>query len=91
MDVDGALRPITPASVATQLRRFGGHGCATLLRHRSPRSTGGARRARPAYRLVLLALFGPIFWPRNPTAIDIGSTLRPPSFAHPMGTDERRP
>jgi peptide/nickel transport system permease protein len=37
--------------------------------------------------LVLLALFGSLIWTRSATAVDIGSSLLPPSRAHPMGTD----
>src|ERR687887_2869023 len=37
--------------------------------------------------LVLLALFGPLVWTKNPTGIDVGSSLLAPSGAHPMGTD----
>jgi peptide/nickel transport system permease protein len=37
--------------------------------------------------LVFLALFGPIVWPKDPLAIDVGASLLPPSSAHPMGTD----
>lgn len=38
--------------------------------------------------LVGLAVFGPLLWPKGPLAVDLGSTLQAPSFAHPMGTDE---
>jgi peptide/nickel transport system permease protein len=38
--------------------------------------------------LVFLAIFGPIVWPKNPDTLDIGATLQPPSFSHPMGTDD---
>lgn len=37
--------------------------------------------------LVFLALFGHLIWPKDPLAIDVGSSLAPPSSAHPMGTD----
>jgi peptide/nickel transport system permease protein len=38
--------------------------------------------------IVLLAIFGPVFWGANPDAINLSSTLKPPSWAHPMGTDD---
>ena len=37
--------------------------------------------------LVLLALFGSLIWTKSATAVDVGSSLLPPSRAHPMGTD----
>lgn len=37
--------------------------------------------------LVFLAVFGPLIWTKNATAVDVGSSLLPPSRAHPMGTD----
>lgn len=37
--------------------------------------------------VVLLAVFGPIVWPRDPNAIDLAHVLRAPSWSHPMGTD----
>lgn len=37
--------------------------------------------------LVLLAIVGPIAWPDDPIAINIGASLQPPSLDHPMGTD----
>jgi len=37
--------------------------------------------------LVCLGLLGPLFWPNDPLGIDVGSSLLPPSSAHPMGTD----
>jgi peptide/nickel transport system permease protein len=37
--------------------------------------------------LVFLAIFGPLIWTKNATAVDVGSSLLPPSRAHPMGTD----
>jgi peptide/nickel transport system permease protein len=37
--------------------------------------------------LVLLAVLGPVLWPKSPTAIDVAGSLQPPSRAHPMGTD----
>ena len=37
--------------------------------------------------LVFLALFGSLIWTKSATAVDVGSSLLPPSRAHPMGTD----
>jgi peptide/nickel transport system permease protein len=37
--------------------------------------------------LVLCAVLGPVVWRKDPLGLDIGSTLQPPSWAHPMGTD----
>jgi peptide/nickel transport system permease protein len=37
--------------------------------------------------LVFLAVLGPLIWTKNATAVDVGSSLLPPSRAHPMGTD----
>jgi peptide/nickel transport system permease protein len=37
--------------------------------------------------VVLAAIFGPSLAPYDPTATDAPSALRPPSFAHPFGTD----
>jgi peptide/nickel transport system permease protein len=37
--------------------------------------------------LVLLGVFGSLVWTKNPLGIDVGSSLQPPSRAHPMGTD----
>jgi peptide/nickel transport system permease protein len=38
--------------------------------------------------LVLLAVFGPIVFHQNPTVINVGGSLSPPSWSNPMGTDE---
>jgi peptide/nickel transport system permease protein len=38
--------------------------------------------------LVFMAVFGSLVWSQDPLAINIGTTLQPPSPAHPMGTDE---
>lgn len=46
--------------------------------------------AGAALMLLLLALctvLGPIVWRKDPLGLDIGATLQPPSWAHPMGTD----
>jgi peptide/nickel transport system permease protein len=37
--------------------------------------------------LLLLAVFGPLFWPRDPLAMDFAAPLAAPSLDHPMGTD----
>ncbi len=37
--------------------------------------------------LAALAALGPVLWPQNPLALNIGEALRAPSPAHPMGTD----
>ena len=37
--------------------------------------------------LVLLALIGPVAWPKDPLAINVGGSLQAPSWSHPMGTD----
>jgi len=37
--------------------------------------------------VLLLAIFGPVFTPYSPTALDFAKILKPPSFAHPFGTD----
>lgn len=37
--------------------------------------------------LVTLGLLGPLLWPKGALAIDVGSSLQPPSAANPMGTD----
>lgn len=37
--------------------------------------------------LLVLAIFGPLLWSQSPVALDIGSSLQPPSLSHPMGTD----
>jgi peptide/nickel transport system permease protein len=37
--------------------------------------------------LVALALLGPLVWSKDPSAVDVASSLQGPSLAHPMGTD----
>lgn len=37
---------------------------------------------------VVVALLAPIIAPHSPTAFSLGEQLGPPSFAHPLGTDE---
>lgn len=37
--------------------------------------------------LVLLAVLGPLLWPRDPLEINILDSLQPPSARYPMGTD----
>ena len=38
--------------------------------------------------LVFLASFGSLVWRSHPTLVNLGETFAPPSWAHPMGTDE---
>lgn len=38
--------------------------------------------------IVFLALFGRLLWPLDPLRVDILNSLLPPSFEHPMGTDD---
>ncbi|UYQ72530.1 ABC transporter permease [Pelagibacterium flavum] len=38
--------------------------------------------------IVFLALFGRLLWPHDPLRVDILNSLLPPSFEHPMGTDD---
>jgi peptide/nickel transport system permease protein len=38
--------------------------------------------------LVLVATAGPSLWPVDPYRMAVGQRLRPPSAAHPLGTDE---
>jgi peptide/nickel transport system permease protein len=54
-------------------------------------------RRRPPYSLVVggamilfwiaLAIFGPLLWTADPTALHLDASLLPPSLAHPFGTD----
>jgi peptide/nickel transport system permease protein len=37
--------------------------------------------------LVFLATLGPLVWPDDPLAINVGNALQGPSWSHPMGTD----
>jgi peptide/nickel transport system permease protein len=37
--------------------------------------------------IVLVGIFAPMFLPYDPYSQDLGSTLQPPSLAHPFGTD----
>jgi peptide/nickel transport system permease protein len=37
--------------------------------------------------LLGLAVLGPVFWAKDPTSVDAGSVLEPPSAEHLMGTD----
>ena len=37
--------------------------------------------------LIAFAVLGPLLWPRDPLALDVGASLQAPSAAHPMGTD----
>jgi peptide/nickel transport system permease protein len=73
----------TTADVASQLGRSA-RRLLTLLRNDWALSAAlGA-----VGLLVLLAVFGPIVWPKDPLAIDVGASLQPPSLSHPMGTDD---
>lgn len=58
---------------------------------RSGRRLFGSRTSAVAVTLlgivVALAIFGPIFWTKDPRAIDLAQKLTAPSWAHPMGTD----
>lgn len=36
---------------------------------------------------IALAVFGPLVWTADPTALNLGASLLPPSQAHPFGTD----
>ncbi|KNB53799.1 ABC transporter permease [Streptomyces caatingaensis] len=38
--------------------------------------------------VVLTALVAPVAWPLDEQAVDLAAKLRPPSWAHPFGTDE---
>ncbi|MBA86427.1 ABC transporter permease [Thalassobius sp. S69A] len=38
--------------------------------------------------IVLVVFVGPLFWPYDPTYIDIRARNQGPSLAHPMGTDQ---
>lgn len=38
--------------------------------------------------IILLVFIGPMFWPYDPTYIDIRSRNQGPSFVHPLGTDQ---
>ena len=38
--------------------------------------------------IVFLALFGRLLWPHDPLRVAILDSLLPPSFEHPMGTDD---
>jgi peptide/nickel transport system permease protein len=36
---------------------------------------------------IALSIFGPLIWTADPTALNLGASLLPPSLAHPFGTD----
>jgi peptide/nickel transport system permease protein len=38
--------------------------------------------------IVFLAVFGPLIWTKDITGFNLAQKLEPPSWAHPMGTDE---
>jgi peptide/nickel transport system permease protein len=56
-----------------------------FFRRRPPRSLviGGAM----ILFWIALAIFGPLIWTADPTALNLGASLLPPSLAHPFGTD----
>jgi peptide/nickel transport system permease protein len=58
---------------------------------RSSRRLLGSRAAMIAVVLLgivaFLAIFGPLFWTKDPRGIDLAHKLNSPSWAHPMGTD----
>src|SRR5687768_8263632 len=39
--------------------------------------------------IVLLALTAPIFFPHDPLALSVRDKLQPPSWEHPLGTDDK--
>jgi peptide/nickel transport system permease protein len=63
--------------------RHGAHRLFSLLAH----DVALAAAVAALGLLVFLACFGPFIWRRSATAVDVGSSLLPPSRAHPMGTD----
>jgi peptide/nickel transport system permease protein len=77
------LAAAAPAELTSHLRRHAGRSL-TLLR--KDRALAVALLAVAC--LVFLALFGPLLWSQDPLAINVGSSLQPPSLAHPMGTDD---
>ena len=68
---------------------------ATTTARRAARRFTAALRSNPAASLgivfvaafLLFAAFPGLFGPHDPVRIDLGSRLRPPSPAHPFGTD----
>src|SRR5579871_5344520 len=38
--------------------------------------------------LLIMTIFGPIFYRQSPDAIDYSASLQPPSLQHPFGTDD---
>ena len=69
----------------------GGTDSVRLRRRRIVARFAGATGSRVGVALLLLlafaAVFGPLITPHDPTAIDPLQGLRPPSAAHPFGTD----
>jgi peptide/nickel transport system permease protein len=63
--------------------RHGIHRALSLLAH----DVALAAAVAALGLLVFLALLGPLIWRKSATAVDVGSSLLPPSRAHPMGTD----
>ncbi len=55
----------------------------------------GLKRSRTAqfglviiFLFIFIAIFAPFISPYNPVSQDISQRLKPPSFAHPLGTDQ---
>src|SRR5690349_16717818 len=38
--------------------------------------------------LIVIAVLGPVLWPKDPLAIDLLARLQPPSLDSPLGTDQ---
>ena len=68
----------TPAQSSIRIKR-------RFLRRKPPRTLviGGAM----ILFWVLLAIFGPLIWTADPTALHLETSLLPPSLDHPFGTD----
>ena len=71
---------MTTASLPTSRRP-----ARRFFRRRPPRSLilGGAM----ILFWIAVAVFGPILWRADPTALNLSNSLLPPSLAHPFGTD----
>jgi peptide/nickel transport system permease protein len=63
----------------------GGRPSRRLFRRRPPRTMiiGGSM----ILFWIALAIFGPLIWSADPTALHLDASLLPPSLAHPFGTD----
>jgi peptide/nickel transport system permease protein len=82
---EGASAPVMTADVGGRRNVLGAiwRGAQPMLRHRSS--------AVGLLMLILLALFtvvGPLVDTQNPLKQNLFLVLLPPSFAHPLGTDE---